>query len=117
MDKLIVSKNIYTVTNGLIDGAIGITGERISYVGPVDDAEPTPDTEVIDLGDQFVKLGAVSVILLDHTVFSEDHIGVQTFLASKLTSHRVLQLRLKVLGHGCRVVDTNAPRRACMTSC
>ena len=59
MDKLIVSKNIYTVTNGLIDGAIGITGERISYVGPVDDAEPTPDTEVIDLGDQFVMPGLI----------------------------------------------------------
>ncbi|MDD6428357.1 MAG: amidohydrolase family protein [Lachnospiraceae bacterium] len=59
MDTLLISKRIYTVTNGLLDGAIGITGDKISYVGPVNKAQTTTDTRIIDLGDMFIMPGLI----------------------------------------------------------
>ena len=61
MDMIFFSKKIYTVTDGLIDGAVGVTGNKIAYVGDRKGAEELagPDTEVVELGEHLLMPGLI----------------------------------------------------------
>ena len=60
-DKIICSHRIDTITHGLVDGAVGISGDKIAYVGSVSGAEKQRDahTEYIDLGNAFLMPGLI----------------------------------------------------------